>query len=110
MARIGAAAARRHFLSAKLFDATEAHRIGLLSQVVTPEDLDAALESEVAPFLACAPRAVAASKALVARLAPPVDAATIADTIDLLIARWEDPEAAEGIAAFLGKRKPDWAR
>lgn len=110
VARIGAAAARRHFLSARLFDAAEAHRIGLLASVTAPDDLDAAVEAEVAPFLACAPGAVAASKALVARLAPPVDEALIAATIDLLIARWEDPEAAEGIAAFLERRKPDWTR
>lgn len=110
VARIGAAAARRHFLSARLFDAAEAHRIGLLAAVTAPDDLDAAVEAEVAPFLACAPGAVAASKALVARLAAPVDEALIAATIDLLIARWEDPEAAEGIAAFLERRKPDWTR
>ena len=110
VARIGSAAARRHFLSAKLFDAAEAHRIDLLAHVTDPADLDAAVEAEVAPFLACAPRAVAASKALVARLSPPIDRSTIDATIDMLIARWEDPEAAEGIAAFLGKRKPDWQR
>lgn len=110
VARIGAAAARRHFLSARLFDATEAQRIGLLASAVAADDLDAAVEAEVAPFLACAPGAVAASKALVTRLAPPVDEALIAATIDLLIARWEDPEAAEGIAAFLERRKPGWIR
>lgn len=110
VARIGAAAARRHFLSARLFDATEAHRIGLLSQVVPAGDLDAAVEAEVAPFLACAPGAVAEAKALVALLAPPLDRTLIDATIDRLVARWESPEAAEGIAAFLGKRKADWAR
>lgn len=110
VARIGAAAARRHFLSARLFDAAEAHRIGLLATVTAPDDLDAAVEAEVAPFLACAPGAVAASKALVAQLAPTLDAGVMQTTIDLLIARWEDPEAAEGIAAFLERRKPDWAR
>lgn len=109
VARIGGAAARRHFLSARLFDAAEAHRIDLLSRVVAPEDLDAAVEAEIVPFLACAPGAVAASKALVALLAPPPDRATVAATIGLLVDRWESPEAAEGIAAFLEKRKPGWA-
>ncbi|MBL8561762.1 MAG: crotonase/enoyl-CoA hydratase family protein [Gemmobacter sp.] len=110
VARIGAAAARRHFLSARLFDATEAHRIGLLAQVVPAADLDAAVEAEVAPFLACAPGAVAEAKALVAMLAPPLERPLIDATIDRLVARWESPEAAEGIAAFFGKRKPDWVR
>ncbi|WP_151717998.1 crotonase/enoyl-CoA hydratase family protein [Gemmobacter serpentinus] len=110
VARIGAAAARRHFLSARLFSAAEAHRIGLLAEITAPEDLDAAIEAELRAILACAPRAVAASKALVARLSAPIDAALIAETADLLIARWEDPETAEGIAAFFGKRKPNWAQ
>ncbi len=110
IARIGAAAARRHFLGARLFDAAEAHRIGLLARIAAPAELDAAVEAEVAPFLACAPGAVAAAKALVARVAPPPDRALIDATVDLLVARWEDPEAAEGIAAFLGKRRPGWVR
>jgi methylglutaconyl-CoA hydratase len=109
VARIGAAAARRHFMAARLFDSAEAHRIGLLHAVVSPEELDAAVEAEVAPILACAPGAVADAKALVARLGPQVDEALISDTADLLIRRWESPEAAEGIAAFFGKRPPAWA-
>ncbi len=110
LARIGVAAARRHMLGARLFGSEEAHRIGLLSSLAEPEDLDAAVEAEVAPFLACAPGAVAAAKALIRRFAPPIDAALIDATIALLIERWESPEAAEGIAAFLQKRPPDWAR
>lgn len=109
IARIGGAAARRHFLSARLFDASEAARIGLLAESVPLDDLDATLEAHVRPFLACAPGAVAESKALVARLSPAIDAAMLEETVALLIARWEDPEAAEGIAAFLEKRRPGWA-
>ena len=47
-----------------------------------------------------APGAVAAGKALVAALAPPVDEAQIAATIDALVARWDSEESAEGIGAF----------
>ena len=97
-------------MASRLFDATEAHRIGLLSQIVPAADLDAAVEAEVLPFLGCAPGAVGDAKALVARLAPPIDRALIDDTIDRLVARWDSAEAAEGIAAFLEKRRPDWTR
>jgi methylglutaconyl-CoA hydratase len=52
---------------------------------------------------------VAEAKRLVRRLGPPIDEAVIAETIAALVERWESPEAAEGIAAFFGKRKPNWS-
>ncbi|HEX9857431.1 MAG TPA: crotonase/enoyl-CoA hydratase family protein [Paracoccaceae bacterium] len=109
LARIGGAAARRHMMGSRLFDADEAVRIGLLARAVAPQALDVAVEAEVAPFLGCAPGAVAEAKALVRRLTPAIDADLIAETIEALVRRWEGPEAAEGIAAFFGKRKPNWA-
>jgi methylglutaconyl-CoA hydratase len=108
VARIGVAAARRHMLGARLFDADEAHRIGLLGEVVGAHDLDAAVERAVLPFLSCAPGAVAASKALVHHLGQPIDDTLIEATIDQLVLRWQDPEATEGIAAFFEKRRASW--
>jgi methylglutaconyl-CoA hydratase len=108
IARMGEARARRVFMSARLFGADEAERLGLLARVVAPEDLAEAVEAEVTPYLSCAPGAVADAKALVRRLAPPIDESTIAETIAALVARWESPESQEGIAAFFDKRKPGW--
>ncbi|MGB5871947.1 MAG: crotonase/enoyl-CoA hydratase family protein [Albidovulum sp.] len=110
IARIGQAAARRHMLASRLFDAPEAVRIGLLSQLCGPDDLDAAVEAETSPFLACAPGAVADAKALIRGFAAPIDAEVIEATIGKLVERWEDAEAVEGIEAFLQKRAPDWRR
>ena len=62
----------------------------------------------MAPYLNCAPGAVAAAKTLVARLEPRVDAATIDMTIEALVAAWESDEAREGVAAFFDKRKAAW--
>ena len=75
---------------------------------MAPDDLDAAVEAEVAPYLACAPGAVAAAKALARRLGPPIDEAVIAETIQALVRCWEGEEAREGIAAFFEKRAPAW--
>lgn len=110
LARMGEAMARRVFMSARLFDAAEAVTLGLLARAVAPDDLDAAVEAEVAPYLSCAPGAVASAKALVLRLgaAPPPE--DIEHSIAQLVARWESPEAAEGIAAFFDRRKPSWGR
>lgn len=109
VARIGVAAARRHFMGSRLFDAAEAERIGLLAQAVDAADLDAAVEAEATPFMACAPGAVADAKALIRTVGGAPDPALVAQTVDLLVRRWESPEAGEGIAAFFGKRKPAWA-
>lgn len=108
VARMGAAKARRVFFSGRRFDAGEAVALGLLARAVPAEALDAAVEAEVAPYLAAAPGAVAAGKALVAKLGGGVDAGQVTATIDALVARWESPEASEGIAAFFEKRRPRW--
>ncbi len=108
LARMGEAMARRVFMSARLFGADEAVTLGLAARAVPPADLDAAVEAEVAPYLACAPGAVAEAKALARRLGPPIGGAEIEASIAALVTRWESPEAAEGIAAFFDRRKPGW--
>jgi methylglutaconyl-CoA hydratase len=110
LARMGEAMARRVFMSGRLFDAAEAVTLGLLARVVPAEALDSAVEAEVAPYLSCAPGAVAEAKALTRRFGLPIDAAVIEDTAAALIRRWESAEAAEGIGAFFDRRKPDWMR
>ncbi len=109
LARMGEAMARRVFMSARLFGADEAVTLGLLARAVPAEDLDAAVEAEVAPYLACAPGAVAEAKALARSLGPGIDDSVIAATIEALVRRWESPEAGEGISAFFEKRKPAWS-
>ena len=108
LARMGEDKARRVFMSGRLFDGNEAERLNLLACTVDPEDLDAAIEDEVTPYLSTAPKAVAAAKALARALGPRIDAGVIDMTIDRLVAVWEDDEAPEGIAAFFGKRRPRW--
>ena len=108
VARMGAARARRVFMSARRFDAGEAVELGLLARAVPAGELDAAVEAEVAPYLACAPGAVAEAKALLRTLSRPVGEEDIARTVAALADRWESPEAAEGIAAFFERRAPDW--
>ena len=109
LARIGEGPARRVFMSARLFDAAEARDLGLLARVVSEDDLDEAVEREVAPYLSAAPSAVAAAKALARRLGPALDDAVLDDVIRRLADTWETPEAREGITAFFEKRPPAWA-
>lgn len=109
-ARIGEAMARRVFMSARIFDASEAVALGLVSASVSAEDLDGAVTALVEPYLSAAPGAVAASKALLRRLGPPISDDIIEDTIARLADTWETPEAQAGIAAFFEKRDPPWKR
>ena len=110
IARMGEAKARRVFMSSRLFDAGEAVALDLASRSVPVADLEAAVEAEVAPYLNCAPGAVAAAKALARRMGPVIDEAAIDASIDALIAQWEGDEAPEGVAAFFDKRPPRWAQ
>ena len=108
LARMGEDKARRVFMSARLFDAAEAEALNLLAYSVDAEDLDAAIEDEVLPYLQTAPKAVAAAKRLARALGPRIDREVIDRSIAELVAVWEDDEAPEGIAAFFDKRKPRW--
>ena len=109
LARIGQGAARRLFMSARIFDAAAARDLGLVTDVVAETDLDGAVEAEIAPYLSAAPQAMAAAKALVRGLGPRIDDAVIDDCIRQLADIWEGEEAAHGIAAFLTRQKPRWA-
>jgi methylglutaconyl-CoA hydratase len=108
LARLGEGMARRVFMSARLFDANEAERLGLVARVVAADELDAAVDAEVAPYLTVAPRAVGAAKAYVRSLGPAIDAHVIDLSISRLADIWEGAEARAGIAAFLEKRPAPW--
>lgn len=109
IARMGEGAARRVFMSARMFDADEAERLGLVARRTPLDGLDAAVEAETAPYLATSSEAVGRAKALARALGPSLDDAVVEDTIERLADAWESADAAEGIAAFLEKRKPRWA-
>lgn len=109
VARMGEAHARRVFMSSRRFDAAEAKAMGIVAQTVDASDLDAAVEADVAPYLACAPGAVAAAKNLARNLGSRIDDTAVQMSIDALIAQWDGDEADEGIAAFFEKRPPRWA-
>lgn len=108
IARMGEGRARRVFMSGRVFDAAEAVELGLLARAVPEAELDAAVEREVVPYLACAPGAVAAAKKLAQDLGGAATEEAVAMSIAALAARWETQEAAEGIGAFFEKRRAAW--
>ena len=70
----------------------------------------AAAERLAAEIAAAAPGAVADAKRLVWDVwGRPVDHALMDDTARRIAQRRTSPEGQEGVRAFLGKRKPNWA-
>ena len=109
LARMGEAMARRVFMSARIFEAQEAVTLGLLARAVPLAALEGAIDAEIAPYLACAPDAVARAKRLAQRLGAGIQADAVDHSIAELVACWEGDEAREGISAFFERRKPDWS-
>jgi len=108
VARIGAAASRETMLSGALFDTARAERIGLLTEVVTHETLDEAVERVVQAHLQAAPGAVADTKRLIAFVAGHDLDDSMIYTADRLADAWETEEGIEGIDSFLSKSAPSW--
>jgi methylglutaconyl-CoA hydratase len=106
---MGERMAHRYFLTAEVFGAEEAYRIGMLSALVPTEALDATVSSMVQHLLAGGPQAHAKIKELIRAVAHrPVDDALVTDTARRIAEIRVSPEGREGIASFLEKRKASW--
>ncbi len=107
--KIGGRSARRYFLTGERFDAAEAKAIGLIHEVVAPDQLDAKVNDLVNEILRCGPNAVATAKEIIREgLALPRDEA-IDYTVRTIARVRVSPEGQEGLGAFLEKRKPTWS-
>jgi len=108
---IGERNARRYFLTAERFDSQEALRIGLVHSVANDADLDSAISSILDQLLKGGPKAIAAAKDLIAHVARhPIDQLLAEETASRIAQIRVSPEGQEGIAAFLEKRPPSWAK
>lgn len=108
---IGARQARRYFLTAERISAARARDIGLVHEVVEPEQLDAAVAKIVAALLAGGPKAQQASKELLREIAGrPLSEALTQATAERIARLRLTAEAAEGLGAFCEKRPPVWIR
>jgi methylglutaconyl-CoA hydratase len=106
---IGARAARRYFVTGERFGAGEAHRLGLLHEVAAMPSLDARINDIIGALLITGPKAQAECKDLIRTLAGRrIEPSLIADTARRIARVRASPEAKEGVAAFLGKRKASW--
>ena len=107
--KIGVSAARELFLTGSRITAARAREIGLVHEVVSATELDAAVERRVREVLSSGPRAVTAAKALIREVAGASPSDVIGLTTNTIAAQRVSPEGQEGMRAFLEKRKPDWS-
>ena len=106
---VGPRAARRLALTTTKIGAEEALRLGLLQQLVSAEELDAAIDSVVRDLLDGGPQAHKEIKQLFSRLSiGPVADETIELTAQTISRLRGTEEAREGFEAFLTKRPASW--
>ena len=91
-------------------NAQEAYRIGLVNEIVAPEELMQRVRTLVDVLIANSPQSLKATKLLLAQQNRAwLDAAVTAALEANALSR-ETEDFREGIAAFLEKRKPVWGR
>lgn len=108
--RLGAATARRLFLTGQRIDAAEAARLGLVDEVVAAEGLDAKVGEVVAELRKGGPCAQREAKELVDAVCElPLDRA-LEHTAALIARLRASEEAQEGMRAFLEKTPASWTK
>ena len=106
---MGERMAHRYFLTAEKFSAAEAYRIGLLSELCLPGELDARINEMLGHIVSGGKAALAEIKTLIRAVSRrPIDDPMIDDTARRIAEIRVSKEGREGIASFLGKRKPAW--
>jgi methylglutaconyl-CoA hydratase len=107
--KIGMGACRALFVTGERIRAEEALRIGLVQQVVPPDQLDAAVEAKLGLIREAGPAAIATAKQLLRVIDGMNPAEAAGFTTECIAALRVSPEGQEGIRAFLEKRKPKFA-
>ncbi|KAA1188814.1 enoyl-CoA hydratase/isomerase family protein [Pseudohalioglobus sediminis] len=106
---MGERACRRYFTTGERFGAVRARELGLVSEVVDGEALDATVDQIVTSLLGNGPLAVRQAKQLVSDIAGrEISDTLVEDTCERIAQIRVSPEGQEGLAAFLNKRPPAW--
>lgn len=110
MAKLTPAATNQYFLTGARFGAEEARRVGLVNTVVNEEaELDAAVKKTLEEMALNSPKAVRATKSLIAHIrSNPRISESEGYVTQLISSLRVSPEGQEGLAAFFDKRKAKW--
>ena len=102
-ALIGAPRVKEIIFTARLIDAEEAQRIGLVSEIVPPETLGDRSDALAHTVAGLAPLTLRSTKLALRRLQP-----TVAEDEELILMCYQSADFREGMEAFLAKRPPVW--
>lgn len=106
---MGVRAAQRYWLTAERFSASDALVMGLVSQVVSMDALDAAVDGLCKALCSASPDAVRATKKLIESVVEkPITRDLIAYTVKEIATVRSSLQGKEGVQAFLQKRSPNW--
>jgi enoyl-CoA hydratase len=105
---IGAGGALRMILSGELIDAAEAHRLGLVDEVVEDAELRTRTLELARAIAAHSPLALRLAKAAVASAAETPLSAGLAFERELFITAFASEDRIEGVTAFLQKRQAEF--
>jgi len=106
--QVGEKQARDLLLTGRLFDAEEAARLGLVSEIVAPADLMSRARALAALLLENSAASLRATKKLLTDHARAELDAQIESAVRENAAIRETADFCEGISSFLEKRKPVW--
>jgi methylglutaconyl-CoA hydratase len=107
--QVGHKIARDLLMTGRLFDAAEAHRYGLVNEVVEPDRLMTRARELAAQLLENSPSSVRATKKLInSFISRALDEQIVAAIEDNARIR-NTADFREGVTSFLEKRKPQWS-
>jgi methylglutaconyl-CoA hydratase len=108
--QIGDKRSRDLLLSARIFGAEEALRLGLVNEIVAPEELQQRVHALAQSLIANSPQSLAGTKRLMAAQNKTWLDASIDLAMDANAASRGTNDFREGVTAFLEKRKPVWRK
>lgn len=112
ISKIGVSEARSLFISGERFKAEKAHRIHLVHEVCADNQLEKRGEEVLSRVLEGGPQAIEAAKFLIHTLSRDLIREEFSKSLDFAAGELAQlrvqPEAQEGVKAFLEKRSPSW--
>ncbi len=106
--QVGDKRSRNLLLTGRLCDAEEAYRLGLVNEIVAPENLTERVQALADVLIANSPQSLKATKQLLAQQNRAWLDAAVAQALEANAESREAADFREGITAFLEKRRPMW--